>query len=74
MKPKWFCCGECFYFKNNTIDSDDGLCYYDFPTEDVISIHFCSDWTCKRCWKQGLSEINHQVCKYISFDEDQLSK
>ena len=74
MIPKWFHCGECFYFKHNTVDSEDGRCYYNVIAEEVITAHFCSKWTCARCWQQGISAINHQICESISFNEDQLTK
>ena len=71
MIPKWFNCGECFYFKHNTTDSEDGRCYYNMITEEFITSHLCSKWTCARCYKQGISEINHQNCKPVFSDEDQ---
>jgi hypothetical protein len=74
MIPKWFNCGNCFYFKSNTMNSEDGRCYNEVLTEEVITVHFCSKWTCARCWQQGISAINHQICESISFAEDQLSK
>ncbi len=74
MIPKWFNCSQCFYFKHNTVDSEDGRCYFNIITEEVITTHFCSNWTCARCFKQGISAINHQICEPISFNEDQMTK
>ena len=72
MMPIWFNCGYCFYFKSNTTDSEDGRCYYNILSEEVVTIHFCSNWTCKRCWKQGVSATNHMMCESISFDAEYL--
>lgn len=72
MIPKWFNCGECFYFKPNTKDSEDGRCYYNVVSEEVVTIHFCSNWACKRCLEHGISVTNHQTCEAVVFDSDQM--
>lgn len=73
MIPKWFNCGECFYFKSHTRDSEDGRCFYNILSEEVVTIHFCSNWTCKRCWEKGISISNHQLCESKSFAGELLS-
>lgn len=72
MIPKWFNCGDCFYFKSHGTDSEEGRCYYNILSEDVVTIHFCSKWTCKRCWQQGISLTDHSLCESMSFGKDQL--
>ena len=72
MMPIWFNCGHCFYFKAHTRDSEDGRCYYNILSEEVVTIHFCSKWTCKRCWEQGLTLTNHQICEPVHFESDQM--
>jgi hypothetical protein len=72
MIPKWFNCGECFYFKPNTKDSEDGRCFYNILSEEVITIHFCSRWACKRCFEHGISSTNHQTCEVVTFEREQM--
>jgi hypothetical protein len=66
--PKWYHCGACFYYKPHKKGSEDGRCYYNQLSIEVVTMHFCSTWTCSRCFVKGISHTNHETCTPVAFE------